>query len=103
MADKLDLRTVIDPGQLSVAPGEHVLDRKFRLRKEARGALIEDVKGIIVFGVVLLAIISIGALSAYKGFFDATATAEVQKWGQQILNIVAASSISFVIGRKVGK
>ena len=101
-ADQLDFGPVLK-GQVSVIPEEHPEDRAARLRREERAALIEDYKGVVVFVVVLCGIVGVAALSVHKGVFDATASAETQRWGQGVLTVVVSSSISFVIGRKVGK
>lgn len=102
MADQLDLQSVLR-GQVSVKPEEHDQDRAARIRREDRAALIEDCKGVVVFVCVLLVIGAIAALSVFKGFFDPSATAETQRWAQAILTAVVSGSISFVVGRKVGK
>lgn len=102
MADQLDLQSLLR-GQVSVKPEEHDQDRAARIRREDRAALIDDCKGIVVFACLLLAIGGIAALSVFKGFFDPSATPDTQRWAQQVLTAVVSGSISFVVGRKVGK
>jgi hypothetical protein len=101
--DVLDLGAVVKSGQVTVTPEEHPDDRAARLRREERASIIEEYKGIVVFAVILCGIMSIAALSAYKGLLDPTASPETQRWGQGILTVVMSSAISFFIGRKVGK
>jgi len=74
-----------------------------RLRSEQRGALLEDLKGLAVFVVLLLGVSALGILSAYEGFFDAAASADTKRWSQTILSALMTGGISFVVGRKVGK
>lgn len=100
--DQLDIGGSLR-GQVSVTPEEHPEDRAARLGKEKRAACIEDCKGVAVFTVLLLGIVGIAILSAYEGFLDAAASSDTKRWAQTVLSTVLAGSISFVIGRKVGK
>lgn len=102
MTDPIDLGSALR-GQVTVTPDEHEADRAARIRREDRAALIEDCKGVVVFACVLLAIAGVTALSVFKGFFDAQASAETQRWAQGVLTVVVSSSVSFVVGRKVGR
>jgi len=102
-ADTLDIGAVVNAGQLTVTPEEHPDDRAARLKKEERASLIEECKGVVVFGVVLCGIVGIAVLSAYKGVFDTTASPDAQRWALGTLTVVVSNSISFFIGKKVGK
>jgi hypothetical protein len=88
-------------GQVTVTPEEHPDERAARLRNAGRRSVIEDWKGVAVFVVLLVSIISIGILAAYEGFF-AGASPEAQKWGQTVLTALATGGISFFVGRKIG-
>jgi hypothetical protein len=72
-----------------------------RLGSEQRSALIEDYKGIAVFIVLLVGIVAIAALSAYEGFFDASASVDTKRWSQTILSALMTGGVSFVAGRKI--
>ena len=97
---QIDLAALLK-GQVTVTPEEHPDERAARLRILERQTRIADNKGIVVFGVLLAAIVAIGILAAYEGFF-AGAPAEMQKWGQTVLTVLLSGGISFVVGRKVG-
>ena len=56
-----------------------------------------------MFATLLLGIIGIALLSAYEGFLDANVSPDTKRWAQTVLSTVLASSISYVVGRKVGK
>jgi hypothetical protein len=101
-SEQIDLAPLLR-GQVSVKPEEHPEERTARLRAEHRSALIEDCKGIAVFAVLLAGMIGIGGISAYEGFFDAAATADTKRWSQTILSALMTGSVSFVVGRKIGK
>ena len=58
--DQIDLSGSLK-GQVSVKPGEPPDERAARLRAEQRGALIEDRKGVAVFVVLLMGLITHGA------------------------------------------
>jgi hypothetical protein len=100
--DQIDLSGSLQ-GQVSVKPEEHPEDRTARIRAEQRSALIEDCKGVAVFVVLLVGIVAIAILSAYEGFFDATASPDTRRWSQTILAALMTGAVSFVVGRKVGK
>jgi hypothetical protein len=102
MADQLDLSGSLR-GEVSLKPEEHADDRAARIRNEARAALIEDCKGIVVFAATLLGLSGVASVACYKGLFDPTATPETQRWAQAALTAVVSGSISFLLGRKIGK
>jgi hypothetical protein len=99
--DRLNIRGDLQ-GQVSLSPEEHPDDRAVRLRTEARRSLIHDWMEVVVFAVVLLAIVAVGAAAAYEGLWDANASPETRHWGQTILSAVMSGGVSFVVGRKVG-
>jgi len=101
-SDKIELIGSLK-GQVSVKPEEHPEERLARLRSEQRGAAIEDYKGVAVFTVLLLGITGVGMLSAYEGFFDATASADTRRWSQTVLSSLMTGAVSFVVGRKIAK
>ena len=89
-------------GQVSLTPEENLADRTARLKTEARRDLIHDCKDGIVFAVLLAAIVTVGVIAAYEGFWDVNANPETKRWGQTILSAVMTGGISFVVGRKIG-
>ena len=100
--DQLDIGGSLK-GQVTVTPEEHPENRAARLNNENRAARIEDWKGVAVFITLLLGIVGIALLSAYEGFLDTNAAPDTKRWAQTVLSAVLASSISYVVGRKVGK
>jgi hypothetical protein len=100
--DQLDLSGLLR-GQLTLTPEEHPDVLKNRLKAESRAAFLEDCKGVVAFIVVLLAMTFVGILATYEGFFDIAASADTKRWSQTVLSSIVAGSVSFVLGRKVGK
>jgi hypothetical protein len=99
-ADHLNIRGDLQ-GQVSLTPEEHADDRAARLKTERRGDLIRDCKDIVVivvFTVLLMAIIIVGAIAAYEALWDASASPDTKRWSQTVLSSVMAGGISFVVG-----
>jgi len=90
-------------GEVSVKPEEHPDDRALRLKTEHRQAVIADFQNVAIFITLLIAIIFVGALAAYEGILDPTATPDSKRWAQTILSAILAGGISFVVGRQTKK
>jgi hypothetical protein len=102
MAQKLDIGGSL-MGEVSLKPEEHADDRAARIRREERASRFEEYKNAAVFAVILFGLVVIASVSAYKGLLDPTATIDTQRAALAILTVVVSNSISFVMGRKVGK
>jgi hypothetical protein len=89
-------------GQVSLSPEEHADDRAARLRSETRRDLIRDCTDVVVFAVLMVAIVAVGIIAAYEGFWDVGASPDTKRWSQTILSAVMTGGISFVAGRKIG-
>jgi hypothetical protein len=100
-AEPLNIRGDLQ-GQVSLTPEEHADDRAARLKTEGRRDLIRDYKDVVVFTVVLMAIIVVGAIAAYEALWDASASPDTKRWSQTVLSAVMAGGISFVVGRRIG-
>jgi hypothetical protein len=83
----------IDPEE---TPEEHVA----RLRRESREAILEIVKGYVVFFVVVVGIVFISALCAYEAVFDPTASVDTKRFAWTLLSALFSGSVSFVLGQK---
>ncbi|SRR6266852_167236 len=101
---ELDLNDLLGKrATISVEPEETLDERVARLKKEGREHAVEMVKGCVVFVVIILALISIGGLCAYEGFFDAAASNDTKRWAQTTLSALFAGSVSFVLGQVTAK
>jgi hypothetical protein len=101
-ADHLNIHAEVPRGQVTLIPDEHSDDRAARLRTEARRDLIRDCTDLIVFIVLMVAIVTVGVIGAYEGFWDTSASPETKRWSQTVLSAVMTGGISFVAGRKIG-
>jgi hypothetical protein len=102
MPAQLDLAALGSALEVTVKSAEHDDDRVARLAREDRDSRAESIKGHIVFGVFMLAIIALGGLCAYRVFFDAAAPDEAKRWAQQFLLAMISGVASFIAGRKIG-
>jgi|SRR5450759_5852104 hypothetical protein len=102
MAD-LDLNGMFARASVQVVPTETNDERAARLQRERTEATYEIVKGYVVFFLVVIALIVVGAVCIYEGFFDATASADTKRWAQTALSALFAGSVSFVLGQATAK
>jgi len=100
-SDNLDINEIVKRGSISVAPEEHPDERTARLRNEGREKLIADVKGVILFGVLLIAVIGTGLLCVYLIVFETAATQETKRWAETVIAALISGSVSFLIGRAI--
>ncbi|HEY3919437.1 MAG TPA: hypothetical protein VGL83_16735 [Stellaceae bacterium] len=97
----VDLATILAESDLTIEPSEHDDEREVRLHGEKRAKLIDDIKGLVLFFVVLLSLLAVGALCAYVVFFDKVASAELQKFSQTGLTVILSGGVSFLLGKSV--
>ncbi len=98
----IDLGGVLPPGsRVTVEPAEHDADRAARLKIEERAALINDVKEVAVFGVVLLVVV--GGICGYIAFVSATATVDQVKFAQTIFTALVSGGSGLLFGRAIAK
>lgn len=83
-------------------PDEHDDERQARLRAEGRAALLDDIKGFVLFIVLLGVLLGVGSLCLHLIFFRGDSSPETQRWAQTILAALVSGSVSFLVGRKVG-
>ncbi|MFD2182636.1 hypothetical protein [Rhodoplanes azumiensis] len=88
---------------ITIAPEEATDERAVRLRKEDREHRLEQIKGMIVFVVIVGALLGIGGLCAYEAVFDGSASADTKRWAQTTLSALFAGSVSFVLGQMTAK
>lgn len=101
---QIDLNSALPArATLKIDPAEHPKELEARLKAEGRHKLIEDCKEVATFVAILLALVLVGGLAAYEGFFNTKASPEATHWGSTTLTTILAGAISFVLGRKVAK
>lgn len=97
--DEIDLRAILAVSDVTLEPSERDDERANRLAAEKRGKLHEDIKGMVIFFVVLIILAAIAGLCAYTIFFDKAAAPDAQKWAQTALTALLSGGVSFLFGR----
>ena len=114
MPTQINLDGVVPRGELALAREEHPDERAARLKKEAnettarlkqegRAALIKDCQDVASFTVLYLFLIGMVVICVYLILFSATVPPETQRWSQSLLAAILSGTVSFIVGRKVGK
>jgi hypothetical protein len=103
MTQNLDLSKIVGRGEIKVSPEEYPEERAYRLKSEFRFKLLEDIKATILFFVLLGGLISISLICVRLIAFDDGASAETKRWAQTLLAGLITGSVSFLLGRAVGK
>jgi hypothetical protein len=106
-ASRLDLEltgggTLVTDLVRRLKPDEHEEDRRARLRAEQRGALLDDIKNLVLFVVLLLGIAGVASVCTWFALFAPGASAETQRWAQTMLAAIVSGAVSFLFGRRVG-
>jgi replication initiation and membrane attachment protein DnaB len=65
--------------------------------------LIKDCQDIAVFTALYLFLIGMVAICVYFILFAAAVSPETQRWSQSLLAAILSGTVSFIVGRKVGK
>jgi len=103
MPESLDVNDIFKRGEIKVSPEEYPEERAIRLRNEARSKLLEDIKGMVLFVVLLASLLAVSAVCLKLIAFDDSASPETKRWAQTLLAGLITGSISFLLGRAVGK
>ncbi len=98
-APKLDLGSILAASDVTIEPSERDDERAARLANERRTALWADIRSMVLFFVVLVAVIALAILCGHLVFFDKTATPETQKWAQWALTALVSGGVAFLFGR----
>jgi hypothetical protein len=98
-ASKLDLGSILAASDVTIEPSERDDERAARLANEKRAALWADIRSMVLFFVVLVAVIALAIVCGHLVFFDKTASAETQKWAQTALTALVSGGVAFLFGR----
>jgi hypothetical protein len=101
--DQIILDEVFRRASITMEPQESPEEHASRILNERRQATFEMVRSYVLFFVILLAIITVGALCIYEGFFDASAPNDTKRWAQTTLTALFTGSITFVLGQMSAK
>ena len=92
-APKLDLGSILATSDLTIAPSERDDERAARIAS--------DIRSMVLFFVVLIALIALASLCGHLIFFDKTASPETQKWAQTALTALVSGGAAFLFGRSI--
>jgi hypothetical protein len=98
---QVDLGSIIAASDVTIAPSERDDERAVRLASEKRTTLLEDIRSMTLFFVVLIALVALAVLCRHLIFFDRTATPETQKWAQTALTALVSGGAAFLFGRSL--
>jgi hypothetical protein len=101
--NQLDLAEMFRRATVSIDPEESREEHAARIKREDKEASFEIVKGYVLFFVIVLAIIFIGALCSYEAVFDASATPDTKRIAWTMLSVLFTGSVSFVLGQRTAK
>jgi uncharacterized membrane protein len=103
MPNQLNLDGVVARGDVTLGREEHPDERAARLKQENRAAIIESCKDVAIFAALYVFLIVMVAICLYFILFAKTVTPETQRWSQSLLAAILSGTVSFLVGRKIGK
>jgi hypothetical protein len=103
MPTQLNLEGVVPRADVTLTREEHPDERAARLKQENRAAIIDNCKDVAIFAALYLFLIGIVALCLYFILFATAVPPETQRWSQSLLAAILSGTVSFMVGRKIGK
>src|SRR5215831_17297232 len=71
--------------------------------KRAGAAKIKNCEDIAIFAALYLFLVGMVVVCLYFGVFATAVPPETQRWSQSILAAILSGTVSFMVGRKMGK
>lgn len=103
MPTQLNLEGVVPRADVTLTREEHPDERAARLKQENRAAIIDSCKDVAIFVALYLFLIGMVIICLYFVVFAKAVPAETQRWSQSLLAAILSGTVSFIIGRKIGK
>jgi hypothetical protein len=103
MPTQINLDGVVPRGELTLEREEHPEERTARLKQENRAAIIENCKDVAIFAALYLFLIGMVGICLYFGFFATGVSPETLRLSQSGLAVILSGTVSFIVGRKMGK
>lgn len=104
MPSRTDMGAMFARSDVKLTPSEHPEERAARLRHEARTRIIEDYKNLVVFVIIGVFFVTVVALCLWLVIFERNALPpETRKWCETILASMMSGSVSYFLGKHVGK
>jgi hypothetical protein len=103
MPTQLNLEGVVPRADVTLTREEHPEERVARLKQENRVAIIENCKDVAIFAALYLFLIGMVVICLYFLLFAKAVPPETQRWSQSLLAAILSGTVSFFVGRKMGK
>jgi len=82
---------------------KHPNEMAARLRQESGAALIDHCKDVAIFVALYFFLIIMVLICIYFLIIAPSVPPETQRWSQSMLPAILSGSVSFLVGRKIGK
>ena len=103
MPTQLSLEEVVPRADVTLTREEHPEERAARLKQENWAVIIANGKDIAIFAALYLFLIGMVAICIYFILFASAVPPETQRWSQSLLAAILSGTVSFIVGRKIGK
>jgi hypothetical protein len=103
MPTQINLDGVVPRGELTLARDEHPDERAARLKQEDRAAIKKLCEDVAIFAALYLFLVGMVGVCVYFILFASAVPPETQRWSQSLLAAIMSGTVSFMVGRKVGK
>jgi hypothetical protein len=103
MPNQVNLDGVVPRGDVTLGREEHPDERTVRLRQEIRAAIIDHCKDVAIFAALYIFLIVMVVVCLYFILFAKAVPPETQRWSQSLLAAILSGTVSFMVGRKIGK
>lgn len=103
MPNQLNLDGVVARGDVTLGREELPEERAVRLKHENRAANIKHCEDVAIFVALYLFLILMVLVCLYFLLFSKAATPETQRWSESLLAAILSGTVSFMVGRRIGK
>lgn len=103
MPNQVNLDRVVPRGELTLGREELPEEVTARLKEENRAAIIGHCKDVAIFAALYLFLIAVVIVCFYLNLWASNVTPETLRWSQALLTAVLSGTVSFLVGRKIGK
>jgi hypothetical protein len=103
MPTQLSLEGLVPRADVTLTREEYPEERAARLKQENWAVIIANGKDIAIFAALYLFLMAMVAICIYFVLFAKAVPPETQRWSQSLLAAILSGTVSFFVGRKMGK
>ncbi len=103
MPRELRIDEALGRASISIEPEETPEELHERLRRERDAHRFELTKNYVLLFTLLIAVISVGAMSVFEAVFDNSVTPDTKRWAQTVLSSLFTGGLSFLAGLAVAR